>query len=90
MTWFFGRSVNERMLALQNRLLTAADDGRPLAERSAAHDPAPGIRRRALGIVALHWPDLRTTALLADRASDDSDPEVRALATRLLDTARGQ
>ncbi|MFF9119041.1 HEAT repeat domain-containing protein [Streptomyces massasporeus] len=85
----FGRSRDERLFALQSRLLTATDDdGRLVAERSATHDPDPKMRERVLIMVALHWPDRRTTALLADRASSDSDPAVRALATRLLSTFR--
>jgi HEAT repeat protein/energy-coupling factor transporter ATP-binding protein EcfA2 len=86
----FDRNMGERLLALQSRLLTAANDGRPVAERSAAHDPDPGIRRRALAMIALHWPDRRTIALLADRATGEDDPQIRAYASRLLGTLRGR
>ncbi|MFF3208036.1 HEAT repeat domain-containing protein [Streptomyces sp. NPDC002962] len=84
----FGRSMDERLLALQSRLLTAADDGRLVAERSAVHDPDPEIRRRVLAMIALHWPDRRTTGLLADRATEDGESEVRAYANRLLGMLR--
>ncbi|MGW4758724.1 HEAT repeat domain-containing protein [Streptomyces chartreusis] len=84
----FRRRRTERLLALQYRLLTAKDDGRLVAERSAVHDPDPAIRRRVLAMIALHWPDRRTTVLLAERGVGDADPKVRAYATRLLDTFR--
>lgn len=84
----FGRTMDQRLLTLRARLLTAADDGRPVAERSAVHDPDPEIRRRTLAMMALPWPDRRTTTLLTERATEDGDSQVQAYATRLLSMLR--
>ncbi|MFJ5780065.1 HEAT repeat domain-containing protein [Streptomyces sp. NPDC093094] len=84
----YGRSVQERLRALQS-LLHAADDARSVAQHSATFDPNPAIRRRVLAMIALEWPDRRTAMLLADRAAEDEDPEVRPYAAALLDTLRG-
>ncbi|WP_412566736.1 HEAT repeat domain-containing protein [Streptomyces violaceochromogenes] len=86
----FRRSMDERLLALQSRLLTAADDGRQVAECSATQDPDPEIRMRALSMIALHWPDRRTATLLADLAAGDDDPEVQGYATLLISTLSGR